>query len=129
MIQKPSQDSEKPWHAPSLIRAFVGACYIPTYIDLRVLDANNENPILRQASRFVFLIFLKCTLMVLLWHGSLVVVYFQLLQGLRSFELRHKKTCFMLMRKQKRRSAAQYYCAADQRLTFRYIDTSIPLPS
>ena len=42
-------------------------------------------------------------------------------------EPRYEKTGFLHMRKQRRRSAAQCNCAADQRLCFRYTDSNIPL--
>ena len=43
-----------------------------------------------------------------------------------SFEPRREKTGFMHMRKQRRRSASRYR-EADQRLCFRYTDSTIPL--
>ena len=52
--------------------------------------------------------------------GHVVLLFLTL-----SYEPRHEKTCFLQMRKQRRRSA----CAADQRLCFRYIDSTIPLLS
>ena len=43
-------------------------------------------------------------------------------------ELRREKTVFLPMRKQRRRSASQYSnCEADQRLCFRYTDSTISL--
>ena len=43
-----------------------------------------------------------------------------------SYELRHEKTCFEHMRKQRRRSAVRYH-AADQYLCFHYIDSMLYL--
>ena len=48
-------------------------------------------------------------------------------QFVQLYELCHEKTGFLHMRKQRRRSAVQYR-AADQRLCFHYIDSTIPLP-
>ena len=42
---------------------------------------------------------------------------------------RRAKTCFLHMRKQRRRSDAQLHCAADQNPYFRYMDSLIPLLS
>ena len=44
-------------------------------------------------------------------------------------ELPHEKTNNLRMRKQRRRSASRYYREADQRLCFRYMDSTIPLLS
>ena len=45
------------------------------------------------------------------------------------FEPHHEKTCVLHMQKQKRRSAVQCNCAADQCLCFHYIDRTIILLS
>ena len=52
---------------------------------------------------------------------------FSLDAGHLLFEPRHEKTGFLPVRKQRRRSASQL-CEADQRLCFRYSDSTIPRP-
>ena len=49
------------------------------------------------------------------------------METLKTDEQRHEKTNVMHMRNQRRRSASRYYREADQRLCFRYTDSTIPL--
>ena len=49
------------------------------------------------------------------------------LVNLKIFEPRREKTGFLHMRKQRRRSASRLHREADQRLWFRFTDSTIPL--
>ena len=58
--------------------------------------------------------------------GVIIFTLKKLTFMLRKNEPRYEKTGLLHMRKQRRRSAVRCYRTADQRLCFRYIDTTIP---